>query len=115
MIIAVLNKTEGSPGSYGDPTITWTLYEIHATTIHPYRDEVLRHQAMGTFRGALYKITFDHNVKYIDYIQEGNRLIFSGDQFEIVLRENWMDSLGNTVRVLTVVEKCIDTVSYGFG
>lgn len=112
MLIGVLAKTEGSPDSYGDPTTTWTLYEIVATTIHPYREEPLRYRDYGTFRGTMYSVTFNRDAKNLEHVIEGNRLYFNDQQYEIILQEDWIDSLGNVVRVYTLIEKCTDTVTY---
>ena len=115
MIIQILDKTEGSLDSYGDPTDTWTAYEIDADTLHPYRYESLRFRDYGTFRGTMYQLAFASGVTNLDYVEEGNRFGFWGDQFLIIVRDKWIDSAGYIIRVYTIVEKCADVVSYGWG
>ena len=63
----------------------------------------------------MYQVTFDSDVSYLDYITEGNRLLFSGDQYLIIIKEDWRDSLGYIIRVSSIIEKCVDNVSYNFG
>lgn len=111
MIILVIDKTEGSPDGYGDPTITWTGYEIEADTLHPYRQESLRLQDYGMHRRTMYQLTFDPTTENLEHVEEGNRFQFFGDQFSILIQENWTDSLGNVVRVYAVAEKCVDKIN----
>lgn len=112
MIITVLDRVKGSTDAYGDPTITWTAYEIDATTCHPYREEPTQYRGPGTFRRAIYQLAFDTDARNIEYIKEMNRLILFNEQYQITLRVSWPDSLGTVIRIYVLAEKCVDTVIY---
>jgi len=112
MLVSVLHKTEGSVDAYGDPALTWTEYRVLVTTIHPDRRPEQEYHDFGVWRRKRYQVTFHPDVDNIEYVLEGNRIIISGEQYEIVVRDNWWDSEGNTIRVYTLVERALDSVSY---
>ena len=118
MIVTILDRSEGSLDSYGDPVSTWLAYDIDASSLHPYRPDKTRRTEFGRFRGAMYQLTFDSYARNIQYVDEAksNRLIpFNSEQYEIVVKENWMDFMGNIIRIYVIIGKCADVVSYGWG
>lgn len=116
MIITLLDRTEGSLDSYGNPTVTWLAYDIDATSLHPHREEKVRYTDFGRFRGAMYQLTFDSYARNIQHIEESNRIIpFNSEQYEIAVKENWMDFTGNIIRIYIIIGKCADIVSYAWG